>query len=324
MREVAFIEQNKEKWTNFEQSFFNAQQEDPESLANSYIELVNDLAFAQTFYPDSKTTAYLNQIAANAYLSIYKTKRVQRNRFLEFFIHDVPQVVYKYRRQVAYSFIFFFIFVLIGAVSTATDDTYVRMILGDAYVNQTQENIKNGNPVAVYDSHGEFGMFVYITFNNIYVAIRCFLFGIFAGLGTGLMLMYNGIMLGSFQYMFHNEGVLIESMKGIWIHGAMEIFAIIIAGASGFILASSILFPKTYSRFQSFKRGFKDGLKVLIATIPFFVMAGFLEGFVTRYSKDMSNAVACIIIFGSLALITFYFIIYPYIYHRKHRDHAAV
>ncbi|MGS2740448.1 stage II sporulation protein M [Sinomicrobium sp. M5D2P17] len=321
MREVAFIKQNKEKWLNFEKAIFNHRFKNPDELATLYIHLINDLSYAQTYYPKSKIIAYLNQLAARAFQRIYRTKRQETNRFLYFFQTEVPMTVYQYRRYFAYAFILFFAFAAIGAVSAAYDDTFVRLILGDGYVNMTLDNIKNGDPVAVYKSGSNWGSFIGITINNIYVGMRAFVYGIFGGLGTGWILLQNGIMLGAFQYMFQAEGVLWESVRGIWIHGAMEIFAIVVTGAAGFILGAGILFPGTYSRKTSFKMAFKDGIKILLSTFPFFVMAGFLEGFVTRYSAVMPNALSVTIILATLACITFYYIFYPFMVTRKINPH---
>ncbi|MFM2214562.1 MAG: hypothetical protein RL427_1825, partial [Bacteroidota bacterium] len=44
-------------------------------MANLYIHLVNDLSYAQTYYPKSKTVVYLNYLASQIYQKIYKTKR---------------------------------------------------------------------------------------------------------------------------------------------------------------------------------------------------------------------------------------------------------
>ena len=175
--------------------------------------------------------------------------------------------------------------------------------MGDGYVNETLDNIEKGDPVAIYKTGGNLGMFVGITLNNLYVSIVTFVLGVFGGLGTGYKLFQTGIMLGSFQYMFYEQGVLWESVRGIWIHGAMEIFAIVICGASGFILGASVLFPKTYSRMASFKMGLKSGIKVLISTFPFMCAAGFLEGFVTRYSNSMPNWLSVGIILITLSII---------------------
>ena len=82
------------------------------------------------------------------------------------------------------------------------------------------------------------------------------------------------------------------------------------------VLGNSILFPGTYSRVQSFVKGAKDGLKILISTIPFFIVAGFLEGYVTRRT-EMPDWLAILIIGSSLALIVWYYVLYPIQLKRK-------
>lgn len=323
MREVAFIKTNKEKWLEFEQAIFGKQLKNPDELASLYTQLVNDLSYAQTYYPKSKTVLYLNNLAAKAFQKIYKTKRQDTNRFVYFWKTEVPLIVYEYRRYVAYAFIVFLSFVAIGALSAEFDDAFIRLVLGDHYVNLTLENIEKGDPVAIYKSGSNWGSAFGITLNNLYVGILSFVLGIFGGLGTGYVLMENGIMLGSFQYMFVKEDVFWESVRGIWIHGAMEIFAIVIEGAAGFILGASILFPKTFSRMTSFKRGVKIGVKILISTFPFTIAAGFLEGYVTRYSNVMPNWLSIGIILSTLSLISFYYLIYPFIVNRKTKQNYA-
>ena len=324
MREVAFIKQNKKKWLNFEKAIFGKTLKNPDELASLYVHLINDLSYAQTYYPKSKTIQYLNNLAVRAFQKIYKTKRQDTNRFVYFWKTEAPLIVYQYRRYVLYAFIIFLSFMAIGALSAAYDDSYVRLILGDHYVNMSMENIENGDPVAVYKSGSNWGSFLGITMNNLYVGISGFVLGIFGGFGTGYYMMNNGIMVGAFQYMFYEYGVFWESVRGIWIHGAMEIFAIVIEGAAGLVLGASILFPKTYSRMTSFKMGVKDGVKIVISTFPFTFSAGFLEGFVTRYSNTMPNWLSVSIILITLAIISYYYLIYPFIVHRKFKKAYAV
>ena len=313
MREVAFIKQNKQKWLDFEQAIFGKTKKNPDEMASLYIHLVNDLSYAQTYYPKSKTVLYLNHLAAQIYQRIYKTKREETNRIVYFFATEVPLLVYQYRRYVLYAFILFFMAVGIGVVSARYDDAFVRMVMGDAYVNMTLENIQKGDPVAVYKSGSNWGMGIGITINNILVGARCYIYGIFFGIGTFMALLQNAVMLGSFQYFFYDRGVLWESVRGIWIHGSMEIFAIVIESAAGFILGASILFPKTYSRFASFKIGMKNSLKIFLSTIPFTIAAGILEGFVTRYSDSMPHWLSIGIILLTLSIISLYYLVFPYI-----------
>ena len=317
MREVAFIKQNKIKWLEFEQALAGKSAKSPDETASLYIQLIADLSYAQTYYPKSKTVIYLNYLATQIYQKIYKTKREDSNRFVSFFSTEVPLLIFQYKRYLGYAFILFFCCVIIGVISAKYDQDFVRLILGDNYVNMTLENIKNGNPLAVYQSGSEFGSYVVITINNLFVGLKCYIFGIFGGVGTFLALFYNSIMLGSFQYFFYQQGVLWQSVRGIWIHGAMEIFAMVVEAACGFILGASILFPRTFSRLNSFKIGFKNSLKIFLSTIPFTIMAGFLEGFVTRYSIIMPKWLSVFIILSTLTLISFYYLIFPFIVHNK-------
>ncbi|ABQ05260.1 stage II sporulation protein M [Flavobacterium johnsoniae] len=317
MREVAFIKQNKEKWLEFELAIFGKAKKNPDELANLYIQLMNDLSYAQTYYPKSKTVVYLNHLASQIYQKIYKTKRTEKNRIVEFFKTEVPLLLYDYKRYLLYAFVLFFFTVAMGVVSARYDQNFVRLILGDEYVNMSLENIKKGNPMAVYGSGSNWGSFIGITMNNLYVGARCYLYGIFGGIGTFYIFLQNSLMLGSFQYFFYEQNVFWQSVRGIWIHGSMEIFAIVIESAAGFILGASILFPKTFSRMNSFKIGFKNSFKIFLSTFPFTISAGFLEGFITRYSIDMPNWLSSSIILVTLGIISFYYLVYPFIVHKK-------
>ncbi len=310
MREAAFVKQNKDKWLKFENVITNKSQIHPDELSNLYIEVTDDLSYAQTFYPRSKTLEYLNYLASQSHQIIYKTKKESSKRFITFFTEEFPLLMYGYQKQLLIAFLTFLLFTIIGAYSAANDGAFVRTILGDGYVNMTLSNIEKGDPMAVYKEQGELNMFLGITINNIRVALYAFIFGIIFSVGSLMIIMRNAIMLGSFQYFFFEQGIGWESVRTIWIHGTIEISVIIIAGCAGMVLGNSILFPGTYTRLASFKKGMKNGVKIVVSTVPFFIIAGFLEGFVTRHT-EMPDWLAILIIAGSLALIVFYYVIYP-------------
>lgn len=310
MREAAFVKQNKEKWIAFEKAITLKSKINPDDLADYYIQLTNDLAYAQTYYPESKTLLYLNSLASQAHQKIYINKKENKNRIVSFWKYEFPLFFRNYHTTLLYSFIIFAVASCIGVISALNDDTFVRLILGDAYVNKTISNIQNGDPAAIYKSGSETGLFLGITINNIRVAFLAYAFGVITSLGTAYVLFSNGVMLGAFMTFFYTKGVLFEASKAVWLHGTIEISVIVVAGCAGLIMGNSILFPKTFSRRVSFMKGAKDGLKVVVSTIPFFIIAGFIEGFITRHSH-MPLWLAMTIIFGSLALIVYYYIIYP-------------
>ena len=321
MREAAFVKIHKDRWQLFEDVLANKQQISPDKLSDLYIEITDDLSYAITFYPKSNTVKYLNSIASSAHQKIYKTKKEGKNRVLTFFKTEFPLEFYKYQKQLLIAFVVFAFFAIVGGFSASEDGDFVRLILGDSYVNMTLENIEKGDPMAVYKDAGETKMFIAITLNNIKVAMYAFLLGILFSVGTLYIMMQNGIMLGSFLYMFYDKGLLWESSRTIWIHGTIEISVIIIAGCAGLVLGNGLLFPKSYSRLDSFNRSIKAGLKIMVSTIPFFIVAGFLEGFVTRHT-EMPDWLALTIIITSLLLIIFYYVIYPIQLTKKTQHHG--
>jgi uncharacterized membrane protein SpoIIM required for sporulation len=309
------VRQNKEKWISFENALDNNIKINPDDLASYYIQLTNDLSYAQTYYPESKTLLYLNSLASQAHQKIYITKKESKNKLISFWIDEFPLFFYQYHKTLLYAFLIFMSAVVIGVVSTLNDDSFVRLILGDAYVNMTIENIEKGEPMAVYKGGSKIGTFLGITINNIRVAIIAFALGVFFSIGTVFVLFSNGIMLGAFITFFYNYGIL-EKTSTVWLHGTIEISVIVIAGCAGLVMGNSFLFPKTYSRRVAFMKGAKDGLKIVMSTIPFFIIAGFIEGFITRYGERMPAFLAYGIIFLSLFIIVYYYIIYPIALHK--------
>jgi uncharacterized membrane protein SpoIIM required for sporulation len=311
MREAAFIRQNHVRWEEFEKIAKRQQDVNPDKLAELFIQITDDLAFARTQYPESRTTQYLNTLASKVHLEIYKNKREETSRFVTFWKYEIPGVVYETRKLLFYSFLIFTISTIVGAVSSVYDDTFVRLILGDGYVNMTLENIHNGNPTKVYSGQGEWEMFLSITYNNIQVSFLVFAAGIFASLGTGFLLFRNGVMLGAFIMLFYREQQLAQALPVIMLHGTIELTSIVIAGAAGFAMGNGFLFPKTYSRLVAFKTGAVQGMKIVIGLVPFFVIAGFIESFITRYAF-MHWSLKTLVIGLSAVLMIWYFLIYPF------------
>ncbi len=306
MREASFIGRNKEKWLSIENNLANKSEVDPDVLASNYIELTNDLAYAQTFYAKSKTQQYLNELAIRAHQLIFKDQKSSNNKLVHFFRYEVFEAIWAIRKPLCYSLLIFLLANIIGFVSSHYDEDFVRLIMGDHYVNMTIENIKSGNPAAVYEQGSNWGGALAITINNVRVAFLAFILGVFVSIGTGYILFSNGIMVGAFHYLFYKYEVLEEAMTAIWIHGTIELSVIVIAGGCGIAMGNSILFPKTFTRLESFKRVAKQAAKVLISTIPFFIVAGTLEGFVTRYYQVSVALCIGIILLSLLALVYFY------------------
>lgn len=306
MREALFIKKNKDRWLRNQQ----LPSEDPDEMAADFTQLVNDLAYAKTFYPAGKVTNFINAEASKIYLDIYKNRKEESNRLTTFWKYDLPLTIRKHHKVVLFSFIFFVIFFIVGYFVSATDEGMARSIFGDNYVDRTQENIAKGNPFGIYEHGNPLLSWISLMIHNIRVSFLAFASGIFCGIPTMYMSIENAVMVGTFDQFFASRGFGIDFWLVVFVHGTLEITGIILACAAGMILGKSFLFPGTRRRIDAFKQGAKDGVKIMVGLLPVFALAAFFEGFITRLYNDISWFTT--IIFAlSILFVIWYFVIYP-------------
>ena len=306
MREALFIKKNKDRWLRIQQ----LPPDDPDEMATDFTELVNDLAYAKTFYPSGKITSFLNAEASKIYLAIYRNRKEQSNRLITFWKFDLPMTIRRNHRVVLFSLLFFVVFLAIGYFLSSRDESIPRSILGDDYVDKTQRNIERGNPFGVYENGSPFFMWLYIMIHNIRVAFLMFVSGIFCGVPSLYLSAQNAVMVGAFDEFFAARGFGLDFWLVVFVHGTLEISSLILAAAAGVVMGKSYLFPGTIRRIDSFKRGAKDGVKIMIGLIPVLALAAFFEGFITRLYNDIS-LFTTLIFFLSVLFVVWYFVIYP-------------
>jgi uncharacterized membrane protein SpoIIM required for sporulation len=283
---------------------------DPDEMAADFTQLVDDLAYAKTFYPSGKVTSYINSQASKIYLDIYKNRKEESNRLVTFWKYDLPLTVRKHHKVVLFSFIFFLVFFAIGYFVSAQDESIPRGIFGDDYVDHTQENIKSGNPFGIYEHGNPFLSWINLMIHNIRVDMLIFVSGIFCGIPSLYIEIQNSVMLGAFDQFFASRGLGIDFWLVVFVHGTLEITALILSGTAGLVLGKSFLFPGTIRRIDAFKQGAKDGVKIMIGLLPVSALAAFFEGFITRLYNDIS-IITTIVFALSVVFVVWYFIIYP-------------
>jgi uncharacterized membrane protein SpoIIM required for sporulation len=319
LREALFIKKNRERW----QEMQSEPSSHPDGMAQEFTQLVEDLGYSKTFYPNSRITRYLNTEASKRYLSIYRNKKEQRNRFVKLFMQDIPLLVGKHHRLLFISFCLFSVFVAIGFFSSGRDETFVRQVLGNGYVDMTEKNIRNGTPFGVYAFGNEFLTFLAIFINNIKVSLYEFAGGLLLGFPTVYMLMYNAIMVGSFEFMFFSKGVGGQSLLTVMIHGTIELSTFVVSATSGLVLARSWLFPGRGKRIEALKTGAKEGMMIALSNFPMLFIAAFFEGFLTRHT-GMPLFLKLIIIIASLSLVIGYFVVYPIVLKKRMKKNAGL
>lgn len=306
MREALFIKKNKDAWLKAQ----HIPADDPDEMALEFTRLVDDLSYAKTFYPHSQVTKYLNERASQTYMGIYQNRKEDRNRITEFWKYIVPLTVRKHHAVLLLCFVLFVVFFIVGYYSSQNDEAFLREMLGDAYVNMTEENIENGQPFGVYAEGGKLLMWLGIMINNLFVSFTYFARGLVFCFPVIISLLGEAVRLGAFEQMFFAHGIGLESVLTVFIHGTLEISAIVIAGAAGVVLGKGWMFPGTGTRLAAFTRGAKEGVIILISLIPLFMVAAFFEGFVTRY-YTMPKWLSASILLSSATYVIWYYVVYP-------------
>lgn len=316
MREGLFIKRNVDKWNTYQ----HEPTQDPDELADRFVTVADDLAYARTFYPNSRVTRWVNSLAAHMYQRIFRNKPAPLTRLFRFWKFDLPLLFHKHHPVLLFTFLLFSGVVALAVLGATQDVHFVRNILGDGYVEMTERNIREGDPFGVYRDENPFTMFVRIAMNNSFVALIQVMGGLTLGIATLFSIWQNGMMLGAFQFLFFSRGLGLESILTIWIHGTIEILSIVVASSAGFIIARSILFPGTYSRMQSSRTGVYDALRIMLVLIPLFILASFFESYVTHLmsthvasdgKKGLPLWGSLVILGGSLSFMLWYFVFYP-------------
>ena len=252
MREKRFVEENQKNWIKFEKASQNNSTVSPEEFNDLFSQITEDLSYSRTHYQKRSIRVYLNALAQKIYIKLHQRRGSAFQKLFEFWAHDLPLALHQAKRELNISLIFFLVSMAIGVLSSIHEPDFATIILGDQYIAMTEENIANGDPMGVYKSAGEFEMFFQITVNNILVAFRTFVLGAFFGVGTLIIMLYNGIMVGTFQYFFIERELFQESFLTIWMHGALEISSIVIAGAAGLTMGRGLLFQGKLPRKQAY------------------------------------------------------------------------
>ncbi len=306
MREALFIKKNKDRWLRIQ----HQPSADPDEMAADFTQLLDDLAYAKTFYPAGKVTSYVNTQASKIYLDIYRNRKEESNRIVTYWKYDLPLTIRKHHRKVLFSFLLFTVFFILGYFTSKHDDGMARSIMGDDYIDMTQEHIDKGNPFGVYEYGNPILSWLGIMINNIKAALFDFVSGIFCGVPTFYRNASFAIEVGVFDQFMASKGFGLDFWLVVFIHGTLEITAFIIASAAGFVLGLSFLFPGTIKRMDAFKQGAKDGVKMLIGIMPVLGLAAFFEGIITRLYNDFS-VFTTILVSLSVLFVLWYFIIYP-------------
>jgi uncharacterized membrane protein SpoIIM required for sporulation len=315
MKEREFVRQNKEKWAEFE-ALFESKAKSPRRLSELFVQITDDLAYARTFYGSRSVRVYLNQVSQRVFRKVYRPRKLHIKNLKAFWMEELPMAFYQSRWNLLIAFAVFALAIFIGVFSSTQDSTFAKLILGEGYVQMTEDYIEKGDPMAVYKDSRPTKMFVRIALNNLRIDVLIFVAGLLFGIGSLYVILINGIMVGCFQYFFIERGLFAESALTIWQHGTLEMLAMVLAGAAGLSMGRGLAFPGTYTRLQSLRLSASTGIKMMLPAMLMTFVAAFIESWITRLT-GMPDIIRFFVILVCLVLVVGYTVVYPIFLHRS-------
>lgn len=126
----------------------------------------------------------------------------------------------------------------------------------------------------------------YLFSNNAQISIMAFALGFAFGIPSLLLLVHNTASLGAMLWLFHQAGLLIDFVAWLSVHGTTELFAILLAGASGLHIGRSMAFPGERSVLQAASESGQRAAQVMAGVVLMLVVAAILEGFARQLVHD--------------------------------------
>ncbi|HEY4601406.1 MAG TPA: stage II sporulation protein M [Cerasibacillus sp.] len=278
-----FVNQYRDGWHKLEQLMGvmrkeQASSDDINQFYRLYQKSAQHLSYAQTYFPNEEVTSYLNGLVAQSHNLFYKNTSSYKAPFRHFFTAVFVRLLWEQRTAIIIAFLLFMLGT-IGSFLTVLVNTNVFASFLPEYIQQV-----DSNHFAELDkgiTSGQSILSTSIMVNNIQVAVLAFAGGITFGILTTFVLIYNGVIIGTLLGHFYLSGQLYPALAYIVPHGVIELTAIFIAGGAGLLMGYKLFVPGRYSRLYHLKTQAKRSLQLLLGSVPMFVIAGIIEGYIT-------------------------------------------
>ncbi|WP_280769547.1 stage II sporulation protein M [Salipaludibacillus daqingensis] len=308
MKVTQFVQQHRDDWKKLEQLVATMHKKrkklagkDIEQFHKLYQKTAQQLSYSQTYFENEEVTSYLNGLVAKSHNLLYKDQLSSMKQLGHFFTTAFIGLLAEQWRFVVAAMVLFTIGVVGSFISVYNDPLHLYSIL-PADIAQATDPERLGEGAGMMDASL---MSASIMTNNIQVAIMAFAGGLLFGTLTVYILVFNGIIVGGLAGLFWHYEMTYEFWAYIVPHGMIELAAIFIAGGAGLLMGYKLFVPGEFTRMYQLKVHAKRSVQLLLGTIPLFVIAAAIEGFITpaAISLEAKYAVAIITVVGLILYV---------------------
>ena len=227
---------------------------------------------------------YLGRLVAGAHNLMYRDRGMSLRGAVRFLFTDVPREVRRSAAPIAFAALLLFGPALIAAVGIARTPALAGKLLPSAMLQRAEDGVRRARSGEGYIDDPQLlrpVMASRIATNNIQVTFAVFAGGVTAGVLSVLMLVLNGISIGSVVGLYASKGIAHLLLAFVAPHGVLELFAICVAGGGGFLIAAGMLVPGARTRGRALVDNARRAIRLMAASTFLLVIAGTLEGFVS-------------------------------------------
>jgi len=290
----AIVTSNSPRWIAFAARLAEAQRRGLRALGETgvrdfvseYRALAADLARLQTATrgESSNELFYLGRLVAGAHNLLYRDRRGGIRATLRFIAIDVPSEVRHSFAPIALAAACLFGPAAIAYTAVVRDPSVAPTFIPTGMLDRAEagvERAKRGDGYIEDPQVFRPVMASSIIANNVQVTIAAFAFGVTAGVGTLMLLLFNGVSLGGVFGLYASKGILPLLVAFVAPHGVLELSAICIAGGAGFLLAAALLLPGRRTRRRALAENSARAMRLIAASTVMLIVAGSLEGMVS-------------------------------------------
>lgn len=261
----------------------NLSADDLVALPALYRTTLSALSVARSISLDQDLEVYLDNLCGRAYVVIYGTHSPLSKRIGRFFARDWPEAIRRMSLEILISLTVMILGIAVGFWLFQIDPAWFNSFVGgDLAGDRGPTSTRADLRATLYsDTHHAADLTAFsikLFTHNTSVAFFCIALGFALGIPTLMLIFTNGCMVGLFVALFASRGLTLEFLGWISIHGTTELFAIVLAGAAGLVMARSVAFPGTLSRIDSARKSAETVGPVAIGVMIMLTVAGFLEG----------------------------------------------
>jgi uncharacterized membrane protein SpoIIM required for sporulation len=257
-------------------------------LGELYRAAAADLAFARRSFGGEPLVERLEALVGRARHLVYDAP-TRRGSIRRFFARDYWRLVASRPLPLVVATLCLLVPAALGGTWALRDPGAASGLVPPAYRSVTEPH-RSGDLGLSADEEAQFSSEVFT--NNIEVGFFAFAAGIAIGLGTAALLVFNGVLLGTVAGLAVEAGNGRTFLELVTAHGVLELSCIVVAGAAGLRLGWAIVDPGRGTRTAALVAEGRHAVAIVLGTVPWLVVAGLVEGFVTPEGLGLRAVVA--------------------------------